>query len=180
MTQLPRWFRVPRKLLRRLWLRGFLPALLLFGLWVFSLGAIIVWHRLDAASRCAAIGHGSIIVQWGMQGGTGGFGTPSWGIGSPGATFLGPPRHWYFTSWWDAQNVRLAAFRLVVQPGYIEVSLLYSALVSAVWPAIRLYRVLRRKPPGSCVKCGYDLSGLVGETCPECGSAARVAPLGTG
>jgi len=159
---------------RRLRLRGFLPALILFAIWVFSLGAIIVWHALDGIHHRAALGHGSVIFEWGMLGSTSGIGTPSWLIGGAGNTH-DEPRHWYFTSWWDVENVRLAAFRFVIQPGHLELSLLYPALLAAIPPAISLYRASRRKPPGSCVKCGYDLSASTG-ICPECGSSAGAVP----
>ncbi len=33
-------------------------------------------------------------------------------------------------------------------------------------------RCVRRARPG-CAKCGYDLSGLTGDVCPECGSAVK-------
>jgi hypothetical protein len=150
-------------------LRAFIPAVLLFFLWLFSLGSIIVWHALDTASHRAAIGHGTIIFEWGTLGSTAGVGSPSWTIGGHGNTLIAP-RHWYFTSWWDSDNLRLASFRIVIQPGHLELSLLYPFLIALVPPAIRLFRDLRRKPPGCCHNCGYDLSTLPNPTCPECGT----------
>ena len=46
-----------------------------------------------------------------------------------------------------------------------------SALVSAAVLAV-LVLPLDRVPPGECV-CGYDLAGLGGEACPECGRPQR-------
>jgi hypothetical protein len=34
---------------------------------------------------------------------------------------------------------------------------------------VKLCREWRRKPPGLCEKCGYDLTGNVSGVCPECG-----------
>jgi hypothetical protein len=152
--------------------------LLLFALWAFSLGSIIVWHALDGVGHRAALGHGSIIFEWGMLGGTGGIGTPSWLIGGTGNTHE-PPRHWYFTSWWDAENLSLVNFRVVVQPGHLELSLLYPFLLAAALPAIRLMRDLRRKPPGCCERCGYDLLAITSAVCPECGFARAVPCSGS-
>jgi hypothetical protein len=37
--------------------------------------------------------------------------------------------------------------------------------------ALLVYLVTRRRPirPGFCLSCGYDLTGNVSGTCPECG-----------
>jgi len=36
---------------------------------------------------------------------------------------------------------------------------------------IGVRRVRRRRPPGSCGKCAYDLTGNTSGVCPECGSS---------
>jgi hypothetical protein len=56
------------------------------------------------------------------------------------------------------------------------------ALAAAVAPAARLVAPMRRRiramrrtraaRRGQCVRCGYDLTGNVSGTCPECGTAA--------
>jgi hypothetical protein len=44
-------------------------------------------------------------------------------------------------------------------------------ILFAVLPAARLYRRLRPKHPrGHCRRCGYDLTGNISGTCPECGA----------
>ncbi|GMU84540.1 MAG: hypothetical protein AMXMBFR47_44090 [Planctomycetota bacterium] len=47
--------------------------------------------------------------------------------------------------------------------------------ISTVW----LWRRGRRFEPGSCDKCGYDLTGNVSGRCPECGAAVE-AKTGAG
>ncbi|MCC6359748.1 MAG: hypothetical protein IT450_13465 [Phycisphaerales bacterium] len=37
-------------------------------------------------------------------------------------------------------------------------------------PTASCWRRLRRPAPGCCKKCGYDLTGNVSGTCPECGT----------
>lgn len=41
--------------------------------------------------------------------------------------------------------------------------------------AARLWKIDRVKKPGSCTKCGYDLTGLAASACPECGQALPAA-----
>jgi hypothetical protein len=39
-----------------------------------------------------------------------------------------------------------------------------------------LWRLDRRRPPGACPKCGYDLTGNTTGVCPECGAPFRLKP----
>ncbi len=43
-------------------------------------------------------------------------------------------------------------------------------VVLPVAAAAALLRLSPVKPPGSCQKCGYDLTGNVSGVCPECGT----------
>lgn len=54
----------------------------------------------------------------------------------------------------------------------IEVSTaLFGILLSRL-----IWRDRRRRLPGHCKKCGYDLRGNVSGRCPECGDAAKGSP----
>ena len=44
---------------------------------------------------------------------------------------------------------------------------LFAAIAEAVW----LWRLRRRRSPGACPKCGYDLTDNTTGICPECGKA---------
>jgi len=46
-------------------------------------------------------------------------------------------------------------------------------VVLVATPTLWLWRCDRRRQPGLCLKCGYDLRGADHKVCPECG-AARV------
>jgi hypothetical protein len=61
---------------------------------------------------------------------------------------------------------------------YWELAVPYWSLVSlaAAWLAARLVVVRRRRArsrAGACHGCGYDLTGNVSGTCPECGAAVK-------
>ena len=49
-------------------------------------------------------------------------------------------------------------------------------LAGAVWLLARPMIRARRRRPGSCVTCGYDLTGNTSGRCPECGTAATGTP----
>jgi hypothetical protein len=46
---------------------------------------------------------------------------------------------------------------------------LWLLFVLVLLPTAFLWYRDRRIPPGHCRKCGYDLTGNVSGTCPECG-----------
>jgi len=55
-------------------------------------------------------------------------------------------------------------------------------IVSAIWcvrELVRLVMIQYRQSRGSCLRCGYDCSGLRAGACPECG-AAIPRDFGTG
>jgi hypothetical protein len=55
-------------------------------------------------------------------------------------------------------------------PGVVEVRLpLWIPFVLLALPTAWLWYRDRRRPPGSCPRCGYDLSGAPSGLCPECG-----------
>jgi hypothetical protein len=54
---------------------------------------------------------------------------------------------------------------------YVTFPLWLPALAAAI-PAALLWRAGRRRVPGACGGCGYDLSGNTCGPCPECGKAA--------
>ncbi|MCC6660017.1 MAG: hypothetical protein IT437_03935 [Phycisphaerales bacterium] len=78
-----------------------------------------------------------------------------------------------------AASVLLAAATLALaQSGLVNVTIdadvldlaaVGPATAAAVWLSLL---PLRRLRPGSCMACGYDLSGSPTATCPECGGVA--------
>jgi hypothetical protein len=74
-------------------------------------------------------------------------------------------------------------FYLILPPSErgVIVPAWFLALGFAVLPvvaAVRWGRRRRSRRTGSCVRCGYDLTGNVSGTCPECGSLAAEGAAG--
>jgi hypothetical protein len=59
-------------------------------------------------------------------------------------------------------------FKLDTGPQWHVAIPLWLPFVVAVAFAAGLWRLDRRRPPGCCARCGYDLTGITG-ACPECG-----------
>ncbi len=61
----------------------------------------------------------------------------------------------------------------VTRPGGVTYTELYvpiwALIVLVGSPTLWLWRCDRRRQPGLCIKCGYDLRGADHEVCPECG-----------
>lgn len=74
------------------------------------------------------------------------------------------PASWFLWGW-EGHDGNCAIHSVVI-PGWMF----------AVPPlaCIGVMRVLRRPGKGTCVKCGYDLSGLPGGVCPECGTPFHI------
>lgn len=68
------------------------------------------------------------------------------------------------------------AFRLWAVPVWLVlwICLAYPLFRSA--SALAAWARPRRRPPGACRSCGYDLTGNVSGACPECGRAVVVLP----
>jgi hypothetical protein len=58
-----------------------------------------------------------------------------------------------------------------VWPGFLVNALLYAGVIWGVRSTIIGLSRRFRKKLGHCGVCGYDLAGLVGAACPECGNA---------
>jgi hypothetical protein len=49
---------------------------------------------------------------------------------------------------------------------------LWAVVVAFATAASLLWRHARRRPPGACPACGYDLRGVPATVCPECGTGS--------
>ena len=81
-------------------------------------------------------------------------------------------------SWFEPGGHFVLAFQPVFIRGAVFFPLIDVALLGAVFGFIGSY-CGRRKLPGFCPVCSYDLTGNVSGTCLECGTAVRGPPRGT-
>lgn len=85
--------------------------------------------------------------------------------------------------WWAGEFVDAAAFAVAIwsaalgwshETGFaVFLAVMLATVPWSAWLRFRLTRqVLRLELPGRCRGCGYDLTGNVSGTCPECGAAS--------
>jgi hypothetical protein len=151
---------------------GLAGCVLVVGLWGVSLFGPF---GLDGrGSTYVGLGHGEIYVQW-----MGGDASP---IGVVIDLWNGEPDQFDWnssTAWHRRCGFVLHFYRCWEIPNAAGTGgplhctwfpLWYLLLPLAIPTAYLWYRD-RRKPPGRCEKCGYDLTGNVSGRCPECGRA---------
>jgi hypothetical protein len=160
-----------QRTLRAVWMRGFLPSVLLLMLGFVSVFSVSYWQGENAPPfRRMQVTAGGIIFCWET--------TETWAFTSRprialGTNFSvnGQRRTYYFAWYFGPLDVSLGVHPLRLTAGNIQVSFITLAAIAAVPAAIQTIRRHLRRKPWQCSKCGYDLrktpSGL---PCPECGS----------
>lgn len=145
--------------------------MVLLILWPLTGGTWIGWQGAGHWPLRCALGRGAITVAWGELGNKQIFGgPPKWQI-SYGITADGGPRgagFWPMPRFLSLKNYDLE-YKINIVERQWRIPLVYFALLLAPPPAFFAWRRWRRKPPWACRKCGYDLRGLTGDVCPECG-----------
>ncbi len=63
-----------------------------------------------------------------------------------------------------------------IMPGFVANSLMYAAILWLLTLGPFTARRMIRRKRGLCIKCGYDLSHVEHEACPECGVEVSVCP----
>lgn len=90
-------------------------------------------------------------------------------VSANGTVLSNPPVSWIVSTTWHRAGIA-ASILLVLAP--------LPVLVLAVWIAVR-WRIgwlsLVRSRRNECPRCGYQLAGLSGDSCPECGAAIHPA-----
>jgi hypothetical protein len=75
----------------------------------------------------------------------------------------------------DGGKVTLDLRRLRHALGYTLVLLFCGVLLRAIWLVIKATRLHANQRGGRCIVCSYDLRGVRGLACPECGSRIKPA-----
>jgi len=100
---------------------------------------------------------GRVVIAW----------NESWSIVPVDGYWWPPERHAVPFSWW------FDGFRATGPGGvaYTFISIpIWVLVVLVATPTLWLWRCDRRRRPGLCIKCGYDLRGADHKVCPECGA----------
>jgi hypothetical protein len=154
------------KLIRRVWLRGFLPAAMLAAVWGVSIFVHTIGQSRGATPWRWAVTHGVVMVNWGWNTPRTGWGKVGWNLGrlinADGSNWSGVrcvPNLRDPTLQWDIE----------LHPGHVKLPTIYLALAASA-PAFAVVWLRRRRvPAGHCPGCRYDLRGVTGGVCPECG-----------
>jgi hypothetical protein len=177
-----------RRIARHIWLRGFLPSLLLLALWVFSLGTWILWQGAPTPElRRATLSQGAITYCWYTPGTWRVYGHCDRPIGFD--IFLNGRRPTWYASeplWKWGRGAELVwdpslAWKPVIEAGAIQIPVFYLAILAAIpplKPVVRMGIRACRRPPWACSRCGYDLRAATHTVCPECGSAIAATTRG--
>jgi hypothetical protein len=77
---------------------------------------------------------------------------------------------------WRVPGLGMSTYATGGGTGYkVELPMWLVALVTVlpfVWVVVRKQRASKRRGLGLCVACGYDMRGIGGAVCPECGAKA--------
>lgn len=162
-------------LMRRIWLRGFLPALLMLLLWIFSTGMWLLWFSTAPNKLRACFGQGFLMVNWNSTSTWRGIGSVKLNLGM-NFTVKGVLVTWYANNpLWSFSVAMRTDPRLVIRPGHIQIPIYSFALLFAIPPTIHWIRRRRQIEPWQCRSCRYDLRHMTAPQCPECGTPVPTA-----
>ena len=95
-----------------------------------------------------------------------------WSIIPGDGWWILPERHSHPFSWWFDVWPNTWSGGVTYTEVWIPIWVL---IVLVAMPTLWLWRCDRRRQPGLCIKCGYDLRGADHKVCPECGAANQCA-----
>lgn len=158
------------RVLSRVWMWGFLPAVMLLLLAAASTMFRLHW-QLDNGPphRRCSIGDGGVIYCWDTRSRWAYTSRPRISLGL-GITKNGQPLNPFVDlhSW--PPDFEQAARPLALVAGNVQVSLFYLPVIAAL-PAAIFALIRKRRQAWMCPACRYDLRGLPQDSaCPECGS----------
>lgn len=137
------------------WLGSVLTAVLA-AMWIA--GIWWGWGGSITPSLGGGVGSGRLNVMW-----TEPFKITPLQLRTRGPVRHSPVHYWTFHGWWRRNRPDGLRDSAIYIPIWTLVAL-------AAAPTAWLWRRDRRRKPGLCEKCGYDLRGAEHAVCPECGS----------